>query len=146
MAHESQQTEQERPDSSEFCNEYIHQILSEWANNESQYSVVPLKSVKISLYPLLVSLRKHEIPQAQLDQLANVLHALESQDFHKAKQDYLTLSIGKGKFPIGLRNVGIHERKINQSDKDQNMVLDDWCVSIKRLVSYCEWQHSHAHS
>lgn len=126
------------------CNEYIHEILVEWESHESQYNVVPLKRVKVALFPLLVALRKKELGPVQLNQLANVLDGILEEDFSRAKQEYLTLSIGKGKFPIGLINVGIHERKqVQSSQAEQNMILDDWCVNIKRLINFKQWLITH---
>ncbi|CDO93360.1 unnamed protein product [Kluyveromyces dobzhanskii CBS 2104] len=128
----------------ECCNEYIHEILQDWAKHESEYTVVPLKRVKIALFPLLVVLREQQLRPVQLEQLARVLDATVDKDFVQAKQEYLTLSIGKAKFPIGLSNVGIHERKQRQQDasaeEQQNMVLDDWCINVKRLVNFQQWR------
>lgn len=147
MSHavEERYNSQQKP-LNESCNEYIHEILKEWETQESEYTVVPLKRVKVALFPLLVALRKQELGQLQLSQLVRVLDAIVDEDYVRAKQEYLTLSIGKGKFPIGLTNVGIHERKQqlqgSKAQTQENMVLDDWCVNIKRLVNFKQWTSS----
>lgn len=123
------------------CNECIHSLLAQWKDVEEDYKVIPLRQVKIALFPLLVSLRKDEIAEPQAVKLADVLDSIMVKDFQKAKQNYLTLSIGKGKFPIGLQNVGIHERKIKQTDNEHKLVLEDWCVNVKRLVNFMEWSN-----
>lgn len=130
------------------CNLYIHSLLRSWDECKSQYQPNILEETKRNLFPLLVSLRRHNLPREQLISLASILYHLQKDEINLSLQSYMKLSIGNVAWPIGVTSVGIHARsahsKITGTDNVASIMINEetrlWVTSIKRLVTFREWQ------
>lgn len=134
------------------CNLYIHDILERWtqecANNNESSSSELLAQSKRDLLPLLVQLRKHLLSHELLVSLCTILYHLQQAQWSLALQSYMQLSIGNVAWPIGVTQIGIHERaahsKIAGREKVANVVRDDctrrWITAVKRLATFVETQ------
>lgn len=158
------------PALSKKCNLYIHELLNQWTANANLYkgpnpgsktnsedSSELLLDTKHNLFPLLVRLRKAQLDTRLLITLSSLLYHLQEatpRGIESALQLYLKLSIGDVAWPIGVSNVGIHARssqyRISRMGNVDvaNIMLDEptrlWIISIKRLISFKEWQLKHA--
>lgn len=159
------------------CNLYIHQILSKWGQEiekqqgldgkkDSEDATIQQREelfhdTKMSLFPLLVQLRKATLPRNQLVSVATILFHLQRQEWDLALQSYMQLSLGNVAWPIGVTSVGIHARSahskitgqrtrpVDGDHRDNNtsdtqsdvatIMLDDstrkWTTSLKRLLT-----------
>lgn len=155
-----------------ICNLYIYKILQKWEEEiESQKTNINYTSssndidkitqernelfynTKMSLFPLLVQLRKKNLPRNQLVSLSTILFHLQRHEWDLSLQSYMQLSIGNVAWPIGVTSVGIHarsahskitgDRNRNYNTKEQinvaNIMLDDstrkWTTALKRLIT-----------
>ncbi|SCV02715.1 LAME_0H04478g1_1 [Lachancea meyersii CBS 8951] len=124
------------------CNLYVHQLLGEW--QDLGYKPELVVETKKALFPLLVQLRKQQLPAEFVTSVATILYHVQHAQFAQATQSYLKLSIGNVAWPIGVTSVGIHARsaqeRIQGRDKIANVMLDEptrlWITSVKRLVSF----------
>ncbi|KAL3237750.1 mRNA splicing protein PRP18 [Nakaseomyces bracarensis] len=140
-------------------NMYIHELLSQWGYDSAVAAKGPtigkedelLKQTKICLYPLLVKLRKGTLASDSLISLSTTLHYLQEYQrtgdkaqLQRCTESYMHLSMGSVAWPIGVSQVGIHERKINYQQQQQtaNIMADEetrmWITSIKRIISHVE--------
>ncbi|CCF58922.1 hypothetical protein KAFR_0F03260 [Kazachstania africana CBS 2517] len=132
------------------CNLYIHQLLKEWET--SNYQGELLEETKMSLFPLLIQLRKLTIEREILISLSSIFFHLQNDKgkVENALNLYLKLSIGNVAWPIGVSNVGIHSRsaqfKISRFGNTDvaNIMINEtvrlWITSIKRLITFKEWE------
>lgn len=68
-------------------------------------------------------------------------------EINLAIQSYMKLSIGNVAWPIGVTQIGIHERsahsRIQGGSQRANVMIDEptrlWITSVKRLISFQEW-------
>lgn len=140
------------------CNLYLHKLLDTWALEQEEGGNDILKDTKRGIYPLLVSLRKARLPSDQLISLATVLYHLQQYESTRDKvhmqrslESYMKLSLGNVAWPIGVTQVGIHERKIQRQDARNNTatagivanVMTDeqtrlWITNVKRLLTHME--------
>lgn len=136
-------------------NMYIHELLSQWGYSDAVKSTdtsvgedVLLKQTKIALYPLLVKLRKGTLgPQLLISLATTLLYLQQFQStgdmakLQRCTEAYMQLSMGNVAWPIGVSQVGIHERRIN-TNTTSNIMADEetrmWITSIKRLISHVE--------
>ena len=158
------------PALSKKCNLYIHELLNQWTANAHLYrgpnpgsktnsegSSELLLDTKRNLFPLLVRLRKAQLDTRLLITLSSLLYHLQEatpRGIESALQLYLKLSIGDVAWPIGVSNVGIHARSSQYRISRMgiadvaNIMVDEptrlWIISIKRLISFKEWQLKHA--
>lgn len=112
------------------------------------YTVGMLKEVKRDLVKLLYRLRVGKLDDSMILSLATIIYYIQLQDFVKANESYMKLSIGNVAYPIGIRDVGIHARhalsKITGEDKSTiaNVMKGEstrkWILGVKRLISYSE--------
>lgn len=136
------------------CNLYIHELLQRWSEvtDEYQGGESMFTDTKKNLLPLLVKLRKNELPDKLLITLSSILYHLQQgtkNDIESSLQLYLKLSIGDVAWPIGVSDVGIHSRsaqhKISRFGNTEvaNIMIDEptrlWIICIKRLISFREW-------
>ena len=130
------------------CNLYVHEILSRWKASLEEYHPELFLDTKKALFPLLLQLRKCELPSDLLISLATVLYHLQQpKETNLAVQSYMKLSIGNVAWPIGVTSVGIHARsahsKIQGGQNAANIMIDErtrlWITSIKRLITFEEW-------
>ncbi len=146
------------------CNLYMHCILDKWQTEIQQKQSSEesgtkqrqelLHDTKMSLFPLLVKLRKALLPKNQLVSVATILFHLQRQEWDLCLQSYMQLSLGNVAWPIGVTSVGIHARsahsKIMGTRNTRNIeaenqgniatiMLDDstrkWVTSLKRLIT-----------
>lgn len=141
------------------CNLYIHHILNKWSalfQNQNQGGSITadnrevqlglLQQSRRDLLPLLVQLRKNILPEELLISLSTILYHLQLKQWSLALQSYMKLSIGNVAWPIGVTQIGIHERsahsKITGQSKIANIMLDEftrrWITTIKRLITFAE--------
>lgn len=127
-------------------------ILSLWEAMPQQppepYTVGMLREVKRDLVKLLYKLRAGKLEESIILSLATIIYYIQLQDFVKANESYMKLSIGNVAYPIGIRDVGIHARhallKITGEDKSTiaNVMKSEstrkWILGVKRLISYSE--------
>lgn len=107
-----------------------------------------LHETKRDMVCLLHKLRKGTLQESIFVSLVTTMYYLQRQDFRRANEAYLKLSIGNAAWPIGVKSVGIHQRaadlKITGEDKKHaaNIMVNDrtrrWITAIKRLISFCE--------
>ena len=134
---------------------YLKSILFDWESNLSQDSVDAVQERKVysmacdHLKPLLKLLKKKQLePEVEI-KLADICKFIYKKDYLNANDMYLRMSIGNAAWPIGVTQVGIHERnsrdKIMQSQV-AHLLNDEthrkWMQSIKRLISYSEKRHA----
>lgn len=129
------------------CNLYIHKSLQDWSDAEYQPHLLP--ETKRCLFPLLVRLRKSNLDLDLLTSLATVIYHLQKNQFQRATESYMKLSIGNVAWPIGVTSVGIHARsaqsRIQGDSNVANIMIDDktrlWITSVKRLITFKENCH-----
>lgn len=153
------------------CNLYIHNILRQWEkeiksqevhiDDDTSSSIDKTTQernelfydTKMSLFPLLVQLRKNSLPKNQLISVSTILFHLQRHEWDLSLQSYMQLSIGNVAWPIGVTSVGIHARsahsKITGDRKHSynmekqinvaNIMIDDstrkWTTALKRLIT-----------
>ena len=128
---------------------YLKEIIREWESqpdkNEEEEAAL-LKETKKGIVNLLYKLRSDKIPTEALVSLATVIYYLQSNQFNKANESYMKLSIGNVCWPIGVVNVGIHARssslRITGSKNVSNIMMNEltrkWIISVKRLINFKE--------
>ncbi|CAI4062598.1 hypothetical protein N7582_002174 [Saccharomyces uvarum] len=130
------------------CNLYIHDILVHWKASLEEYHPELFLDTKKALFPLLLQLRRGQLPTDLLISLATVLYHLQQPgQTNLAIQSYMKLSIGNVAWPIGVTSVGIHARsahsKIQGGQSAANIMTDErtrlWITSIKRLITFEDW-------
>ncbi|CCH62094.1 hypothetical protein TBLA_0G01480 [Henningerozyma blattae CBS 6284] len=111
------------------CNLYIFYLIN--FKNSS-------KENRKSLLPLLIDLRNKEIEDNILVSISTILYYYQNKNILKCHESYYSLSIGNIAWPIGITNVGIHERNIKNSKKSNIMVNEVrrlWMSSLKSLLN-----------
>ncbi|AET37673.1 mRNA splicing protein PRP18 Ecym_1447 [Eremothecium cymbalariae DBVPG len=125
------------------CNLYIHILLKEWeGTSDPPYMPDKFQEVKRNLCPLLVQLRKGALSENLFTSLASILYHLQQDEFTRAEQCYMDLSLGKVAWPIGVTSVGIHSGSsmlsshVNRANVMKDEVTKDWIIQIKRLITF----------
>ena len=109
-----------------------------------------LKETKKGIVNLLYKLRSGKIPTEALVSLSTIIYYLQSNQFNKANESYMKLSIGNVCWPIGVVNVGIHARssslRITGSKNVSNIMMNEltrkWIISVKRLINFKERRYN----
>lgn len=124
---------------------YIKQLIKQWqeCDNDDQELLMETKK---SIVKLLYKLRNHKLSLDMLISLLTIVYYIQQNEFNKANESYMKLSIGNVCWPIGVVNVGIHARsaalKITGASNVSNIMLNEstrrWIISIKRLISFKE--------
>ncbi len=100
-----------------------------------------------NMIPLFRHFEKGDLEDGILAPLLEIVSAAQEKRYVDANDGYLTLSIGKAAWPIGVTMVGIHERsareKLHESDKGAAHIMSDegtrkWLQSIKRCLSFAQ--------
>lgn len=130
---------------------YIKQLVLEWDKLPESIDKSLVRETKLDLVMLLYLLRTNGLTKSMVVSLATICYYLQQNNYRKANESYMKLSIGNVAWPIGVMNVGIHERsKSNRTMKsssseetfDANIMIDDktrkWIVAIKRLITVRE--------
>ncbi|CCE65277.1 hypothetical protein TPHA_0K01440 [Tetrapisispora phaffii CBS 4417] len=132
-------------------NIYIHKLLTEWM--DSEYDPELLLETKKNIFPLLVTLRKYDM-NSKMDEnmllsITTILYHLQQPaEINQSLQSYMKLSIGNVAWPIGVTQIGIHQRsahsRLNDRTNVANIMIDErtrlWITSLKRLITFREWQ------
>jgi len=101
-----------------------------------------MEDTKKNLKPLKKLLKSKKVASDVLKKLDGIVSLCNEREYAKAVHIYMELAIGNDPWPIGVTQVGIHERKgrerINQSNVAH--VMNDevqrlYLTSIKRLIS-----------
>lgn len=123
----------------------LKDIVSKWEAGVGKDADL-LEETKRDLVLLLYRLRANKLSRDMLTSLATILYYIQHEDFRRANESYMKLSIGNVAWPIGIRDVGIHARsatlKITGEKNAANIMINDktrrWITSIKRLLTYSE--------
>lgn len=121
---------------------YLKNLIKSWELTNVNLDL--LHEIKVDIIDLLYKLRKQKLPSDMIISLSTIIHYLNLHEFNQANQAYLKLSIGNVAWPIGIRNIGIHERAADRKlvSKSANIMINDktrrWIVSIKRMITWCE--------
>ena len=101
---------------------YFTMILTEWiraldgrdaeVKNSSQgrIAAAAMEQSRDNLTPLFKKFEKGDIEEGVLEPVIEIVRAAQKRRYVDANNAYLTLSIGKAAWPIGVTMVGIHER------------------------------------
>ncbi|KAI8448285.1 Prp18 domain-containing protein [Phakopsora pachyrhizi] len=97
------------------------------------------------LKPLFKSLRKRDLAPDVLQEVAKIVHYMQTREYIQANDAYLRLSIGNAPWPIGVTMVGIHERSGREKIFSNNVahVLNDevsrkYIQSLKRILTFAQ--------
>ncbi|EXJ61829.1 hypothetical protein A1O7_02259 [Cladophialophora yegresii CBS 114405] len=137
---------------------YFTLLLTEWARalNERTDQVKQSSSGKQAyqayltvlrdLTPLFRQLESGSLDHSLLASICKILRSTQSRRYVEANDEYLTLSIGKAAWPIGVTMVGIHERsareKLHDGNAQAHIMSDEvtrkFLQSIKRCISFAQ--------
>lgn len=131
---------------------YIKRLVNKWDQLATDNEKSLVHETKLDLVLLLYKLRTDDqLTNSMIVSLATICYYLQTQNYRKASESYMKLSLGNVAWPIGVMNVGIHERsksvktmgkRSNDETFDANIMIDDktrkWIVGIKRLITMCE--------
>lgn len=131
---------------------FLKVSLNAWVSGANdQSSLANLQETKRDLVKLLYKLRSGKLRPNMVITLATIVHDIQLEQFTKANESYMKLSIGNVAWPIGVRDVGIHARsadqKITGDNKEtvanimQNEHTRRWIIAVKRLISWWEKRH-----
>ncbi|EXJ83528.1 hypothetical protein A1O1_07151 [Capronia coronata CBS 617.96] len=100
------------------------------------------------LTPLFRRFERRDLEPGLLEPICQIVRAAQRRRYVEANDAYLTLSIGKAAWPIGVTMVGIHERSAREklhessSGKQAHILADEvtrkFLQSIKRCLSFAQ--------
>ncbi|KIW31083.1 uncharacterized protein PV07_02765 [Cladophialophora immunda] len=139
---------------------YFTLLLTEWSHAlaERDASVKQSSSGKAAynsylvvlkdLTPLFRHFEKQSLDRDLLEPICKIVRSAQKRRYVEANDEYLTLSIGKAAWPIGVTMVGIHERSAREklhessSGKQAHIMSDEvtrkFLQSIKRCISFAQ--------
>ncbi|KAI3403752.2 hypothetical protein KGF56_003477 [Candida oxycetoniae] len=130
---------------------YLKTLINEWdkLKDKSDDDEYLLKETKTGIIKLLYKLRSDKLSNEMLISLSTIIYHLQANQFNKANESYLQLSIGNVCWPIGVVNVGIHARsassKIAGTHSTSNIMVGEstrrWVISVKRLINFKEREY-----
>jgi len=98
--------------------------------------------------PFLKMCQTKTIEKSVLGHAKAIVDACLERNYKLALEEYMRLAIGNAPWPIGVTNVGIHERvgRENISTSKIAHVLNDeqqrkYVTSMKRLITYCQTKY-----
>jgi pre-mRNA-splicing factor 18 len=102
--------------------------------------------VLTDLTPLFRHLENNTLPASLLSPLCDIIRHAQNRRYVSANDAYLTLSIGKAAWPIGVTMVGIHERsareKLHDGEAGGHILGDEgmrkMVQGVKRCLSYAQ--------
>jgi len=116
--------------------------------SQGKIETATFKQTKSHIKILFKQLKSRTLPEDLLNPLFDIAHYLEEKEYVKAHDAYLRMAIGNAPWPMGVTNVGIHERsareKINQNQIAH--VLNDetqrkYIQAVKRLMTFCQQKY-----
>jgi pre-mRNA-splicing factor 18 len=137
---------------------YFTLLLTEWAVMLSQRDEATKSSgtgraaynsyltVLSDLTPMYRRMENKTVEPDLIPPLCEIVRYMQTRQYVKANDAYLTLSIGKAAWPIGVTMVGIHERsareKLHEHDKQAHIMSDEvtrkMLQSVKRCISFAQ--------
>ncbi|KAI9769476.1 MAG: mRNA splicing protein prp18 [Candelina submexicana] len=138
---------------------YFTMVLSEWAvalaqrpdsvkqSFQGKAAYNGMVQARENMRPLFRRFERGELEDGILEPVVDIVKAAQERRYVDANDGYLTLSIGKAAWPIGVTMVGIHERsareKLHESDKGAAHIMSDevtrkFLQSIKRCLSFAQ--------
>jgi hypothetical protein len=138
---------------------YFTMVLKEWdvtlarrdreviESYQGKQAYAAMVQARENMRPLFKKLEKFDLPDSILEPVVEIVLAAQERRYVDANDGYLTLSIGKAAWPIGVTMVGIHERsareKLHESDKNAAHIMSDeitrkFLQSIKRCLSFAQ--------
>ncbi|KAI9763637.1 MAG: mRNA splicing protein prp18 [Geoglossum simile] len=138
---------------------YFTLVLTEWGIALSQRpesvkgsfqgkaAYTAMVQAKENMRPLFKRFERGDLEIGVLAPVVEIVRAAQERRYVDANDGYLTLSIGKAAWPIGVTMVGIHERsareKLHESGKGQAHIMSDevtrkFLQSIKRCLSFAQ--------
>ncbi|KIV82790.1 hypothetical protein PV11_04869 [Exophiala sideris] len=100
------------------------------------------------LTPLFRRFERRDLDHGLLEPICQIVRSAQRRRYVEANDKYLTLSIGKAAWPIGVTMVGIHERSAREklhesSEAKQAHIMSDevtrkYLQSIKRCLSFAQ--------
>lgn len=104
-----------------------------------------LKQCKDYIRPMFKLCKRRNMDESILNQLNKIVSFCLQEEFVKAHDTYIDISIGRAAWPIGVTMVGIHARtgraKIESSNVAHVMNSElqrKYLTSVKRLMSYAQ--------
>eukprot|EP00392_Amoebophrya_sp_AT5.2_P012732 g12839.t1 len=101
------------------------------------------REAKLCLKPLRKKLKEGSLELPILDKLALMVRMVQRRQYTEANSEYMKLAIGNAAWPLGVTNVGIHERAARSAigeDKIAHVLSDEatrkYIHSFKRLMTY----------
>ncbi|EFE37662.1 hypothetical protein TRV_07686 [Trichophyton verrucosum HKI 0517] len=100
-----------------------------------------------NMRPLFKKFENGDIEDGILEPVVEIVRNAQNRRYVDANDGYLTLSIGKAAWPIGVTMVGIHERsareKLHEGGKGQAHIMSDeitrkFLQSIKRCLTFAQ--------
>lgn len=83
-------------------------------SSQGRMSLVLYKQSKESLGVFFKQLNKDQLAKDVLENVTRICHHMQNREYVKANDVYLRLAIGNAPWPIGVTNVGIHERSARE--------------------------------
>jgi pre-mRNA-splicing factor 18 len=137
---------------------YFTLLLTEWSIMLSQRDEATKSSgtgraaynsyltVLSDLTPMFRRMENDTVEPDLIPPLCEIVRFMQTRQYVKANDAYLTLSIGKAAWPIGVTMVGIHERsareKLHEHDKQAHIMSDEvtrkLLQSVKRCISFAQ--------
>jgi hypothetical protein len=138
---------------------YFTMVLKEWdvtlarrdqeviESYQGKQAYAAMVQARENMRPLFKKLEKFDLADSILEPVVEIVMAAQERRYVDANDGYLTLSIGKAAWPIGVTMVGIHERsareKLHESDKNAAHIMSDettrkFLQSIKRCLSFAQ--------
>jgi len=98
-----------------------------------------------NMKPLFRKMEKGDLPDSIVAPVVQIVKAAQERRYVDANDGYLTLSIGKAAWPIGVTMVGIHERSAREKlhNGERGHVMGDeitrkYLQSIKRCLTFAQ--------
>lgn len=137
---------------------YFTMVLTQWENammnrsdevkasSDGKRAYTSFRTACEDLVPLFRKMETSTLDADLLQPLLDIVHSAQERRYVAANDAYLTLSIGKAAWPIGVTMVGIHERsareKIGEGEKKAHIMSDEgtrkWLQSVKRCLSFAQ--------
>ncbi|KAK7897751.1 hypothetical protein LTR67_004381 [Exophiala xenobiotica] len=139
---------------------YFTLLLREWsialsqrdasvkASHSGKAAATSYLQVLKDLTPLFRRFERADLEHNLLEPICQIVRCAQNRRYVEANDKYLTLSIGKAAWPIGVTMVGIHERsareKLSESGegKQAHIMTDEvtrkYLQSIKRCLSFAQ--------
>ncbi|KIW19257.1 hypothetical protein PV08_03551 [Exophiala spinifera] len=139
---------------------YFTLLLTEWASalasrdtavkasSSGKAAQASYQQVLKDLAPLFRRFERADLDHGLLEPICQIVRSAQARRYVEANDKYLTLSIGKAAWPIGVTMVGIHERSAREklhetSDGKQAHIMADeatrkFLQSIKRCLTFAQ--------